>query len=206
MIRRPPRSTLFPYTTLFRSQIRAARDAWLEARGRVDILVNAAGGNVARARSDDRPIFDVPLDAFDEVLRLNLRGTVVPSLAFGEAMGRQGSGSIVNISSMAARRVLSGVLGYSIAKAGIDAFTHWLAAELARRHGDRVRVNAIAPGFFVAEQNRSVLLNPDGSPPERARALTAHTPLGRFGRPGEIVRAGGGVWSGGGSVGGRGRG
>ena len=170
-------------------QVRAARDDLLETRGRVDILVNAAGGNVARARSDDRPIFDVPLDAFDEVLRLNLHGTVVPSLAFGEAMARQGSGSIVNISSMAARRVLSGVLGYSIAKAGIDAFTHWLAAELARRHGDRVRVNAIAPGFFVAEQNRSVLLNPDGSHTERARAIIAHTPMGRFGRPDEIVGA-----------------
>src|SRR5256886_10552241 len=104
MIRRPPRSTLFPYTTLFRSQIRAARDAWLEARGRVDILVNAAGGNVARARSDDRPVFDVPLEAFDEVLRLNLHGSLIPPLAFGEAMGRQRSGSIVSVPSMAARR------------------------------------------------------------------------------------------------------
>jgi NAD(P)-dependent dehydrogenase (short-subunit alcohol dehydrogenase family) len=171
------------------AQVRSARDDLLEARGRVDILVNAAGGNVARARSDDRPIFDVPLEAFDEVLRLNLHGTVIPSLAFGAAMGRQGSGSIVNISSMAARRVLSGILGYSVAKAGIDAFTHWLAAELARRHGDRLRVNAIAPGFFVAEQNRSVLLKPDGSHTERARAIIGHTPMGRFGRPDEIVGA-----------------
>ena len=171
------------------AQVRAARDELLAARGRVDILVNAAGGNVARARSDDKPIFDVPLDAFDEVLRLNLHGTLVPSLAFGEAMGRQGSGSIVNISSMAARRVLSGVLGYSIAKAGIDTFTRWLAAELARKYGDRLRVNAVAPGFFVAEQNRSVLLEPDGSHTERARAIIAHTPMGRFGRPDEIVGA-----------------
>jgi NAD(P)-dependent dehydrogenase (short-subunit alcohol dehydrogenase family) len=171
------------------AQVRSARDELLEARGRVDILVNAAGGNVARARSDDRPIFDVPLEAFDEVLRLNLHGTVIPSLAFGAAMGRQGSGSIVNISSMAARRVLSGILGYSVAKAGIDAFTQWLAAELARRHGDRLRVNAIAPGFFVAEQNRSVLLKPDGSHTERARAIIGHTPMGRFGRPDEIVGA-----------------
>src|SRR5213079_1221174 len=96
-------------------QLRAARERLLRERGRVDILVNATGGNVARARSDGRPVFDVPPDAFDEVLQLNLHGSLIPSLAFGEAMGRQGSGSIVNVSSMAARRVLSGVLGYSVA-------------------------------------------------------------------------------------------
>jgi NAD(P)-dependent dehydrogenase (short-subunit alcohol dehydrogenase family) len=171
------------------TQVRGARDELLRSRGQVDILVNAAGGNVARARSDARPVFDVPLDALDEVLRLNLHGTMVPSLSFGEAMGRRGSGCIVNISSMAAQRVLSGVLGYSIAKAGIEAFTRWLAADLARKHGDRLRVNAIAPGFFVAEQNRAFLLNPDGSHTERARAVIAHTPMGRFGRPEEIVGA-----------------
>jgi len=171
------------------AQVRSARDAVLEARGRVDILVNAAGGNVARARSDDRPVFDVPLDAFDEVLRLNLHGSLVPALAFGEAMGRQGSGSIVNVSSMAARRVLSGVLGYSVAKAGIESITSWLAVELARRYGDRLRVNAVAPGFFVTEQNRAVLLKPDGSHTERARAIISHTPMGRFGRPEEVVGA-----------------
>ena len=173
------------------AQVRAARDAWLEARGRVDILVNAAGGNVARARSDDRPVFDVPLDAFDEVLRLNLHGSLIPALAFGEAMGGRGggSGSIVNISSMAARRVLSGVLGYSVAKAGIESVTSWLAVELARRYGDGLRVNAVAPGFFVTEQNRAVLLKPDGSPTDRARAIIAHTPMGRFGRPEEVVGA-----------------
>src|SRR5216110_4110152 len=154
-------------------QVRAARDDLLETRGRVDILVNAAGGNVARARSDDRPIFDVPLDAFDEVLQLNLHGSLIPSLAFGEAMGRQGSGSIVNVSSMAARRVLSGVLGYSVAKAGIESVTRWLAVELARRYGDGLRVNAVAPGFFVTEQNRAVLLKPDGSPTDRARRGSA---------------------------------
>ncbi len=171
------------------TQVRGARDELLRTRGRVDILVNAAGGNVARARSDDRPVFDVPLDALDEVLRLNLHGTLVPSLSLGEAMGRQGSGCIVNISSMVASRVLSGVLGYSIAKAGIEAFTRWLATDLARRYGDRLRVNAIAPGFFVTEQNRSVLINPDGSYTERARAIVAHTPMGRFGKPDEIVGA-----------------
>jgi len=171
------------------AQVCSARDNVLETRGRVDILVNAAGGNVARARSDDRPVFDVPLDAFDEVLRLNLHGSLIPALAFGEAMGRQGSGSIVNVSSMAARRVLSGVLGYSVAKAGIESVTSWLAVELARRYGDGLRVNAVAPGFFVTEQNRAVLVKPDGSHTDRARAIIAHTPMGRFGRPEEVVGA-----------------
>src|SRR2546430_4507476 len=143
------------------AKVRSARDEVLETRGRVDILVNAAGGNVARARSDDRPVFDVPLDAFDEVLRLNLHGSLIPSLAFGEAMGHQGSGSIVNVSSVAARRVLSGVLGYSVAKAGIESVTRWLAVELARRYGDGLRVNAVAPGFFVPQPNLTVLLKPD---------------------------------------------
>src|SRR5262249_43290521 len=154
-----------------------------------DALVNAAGGNVARARNDAKPVFDVPMDAFDEALRLNLHGSVAPSLVFGEAMAEQGAGSIVNISSMAAIRAISGVLGYSVAKAGIDAFTRWLAADLARRYGDRVRVNAIAPGFFVSEQNRAVLITEDGGLTERARTIIAHTPMGRFGRPEELIGA-----------------
>jgi NAD(P)-dependent dehydrogenase (short-subunit alcohol dehydrogenase family) len=170
-------------------QLRAARERLLGERGRVDILVNAAGGNVARARSDDRPVFDIPLDAHEEVLQLNLHGTLIPSLIFGEVMGRQGSGCIVNISSMAARRALSGVLAYSIAKAGVDGLTSWLAADLARRYGGGVRVNAVAPGFFVTEQNRRVLLNSDGSYTERARAIIAQTPMGRLGKPEEVVGA-----------------
>lgn len=170
-------------------QLDAARDELLAEWGRVDILVNAAGGNVARARNDARPVFDVPADAFDEVLRLNLHGTVTPSLRFGEVMGRQRSGVILNISSMAATRAISGVLGYSIAKAGIDSFTRWLAVEMARKHGDGVRVNAVAPGFFVAEQNRAVLMNADGSFTPRALTIMARTPMGRFGRPDELNAA-----------------
>ena len=171
------------------TQLAAARDELLATWGRVDILVNAAGGNVARSRSDDRPVFDVPTDAFDEVLRLNLHGTVAPSMRFGEAMGHQRSGVILNISSMAADRAISGVLGYSIAKAGIDSFTRWLAVEMARKYGDGVRVNAIAPGFFIAEQNRGVLLNADGSYTARAQTIMAQTPMGRFGRPDELNAA-----------------
>ena len=171
------------------AEVHAARDQLLTAWGRVDILVNAAGGNVARARSDNRSIFDVPLDAFDEVLRLNLHGTVIPTLAFAQAMAAQKTGCIVNISSMAATRVLSGVMGYSVAKTGIDSFTRWMAVELARKYGDGLRVNAIVPGFFLTTQNRTVLVNEDNSLTERSRGIIAQTPMGRFGRPEELVGA-----------------
>jgi NAD(P)-dependent dehydrogenase (short-subunit alcohol dehydrogenase family) len=167
--------------------LRTARDSLHGTWRDVDILVNAAGGNVARSRNDDRSIFDVPIDAFDEVLRLNLHGTVLPSLVFGEAMARRGSGCIINISSMASLQALSGVLGYSVAKAGVDNFTRWLAVDLARKHGDGIRVNAIAPGFFVSTQNRAVLIDADGAPTARARAIIAHTPMGRFGDPDELL-------------------
>jgi len=172
---------------LVEAQVHDARDELLRQTGRVDILVNAAGGNVARARNDDRSVFSVPLEGLDEVLRLNIQGTVIPALAFAQAMGPRDAGCIVNISSMAATRVLTGVLGYSIAKAGIDNFTRWLAAELARKHGGHIRVNAIAPGFFISAQNRDVLLNHDGSYTDRARAVLAHTPMGRFGEPADVV-------------------
>jgi NAD(P)-dependent dehydrogenase (short-subunit alcohol dehydrogenase family) len=169
------------------AQLRAARDEALEAWGRIDILINAAGGSVARSRSDDRSVFEVPLDAFEEVLRLNLHGSVVPTFIFGETMAAAGRGCIINISSMAALRQLSGVLGYSVAKTGIDSFTRWMAVELARKHGDGLRVNAIAPGFFVTTQNRNVLLTPDGQYTERSKRVIAQTPMGRFGRPEELI-------------------
>lgn len=170
-------------------QLRSARDELLRAWGRIDILINAAGGNVTRARNDDRSVFDVPLDATEEVLRLNLHGTVIPSLVFGEAMARQGSGCIVNISSMAAMHAVSGILGYSLAKAGVDSFTRWMAVDLARRFGGALRVNAIAPGFFITTQNRGVMLNADGSHTARAKAIIAHTPMARFGNPEELLGA-----------------
>jgi len=168
-------------------QLRTARDSLQDAWRDVDILVNAAGGNVARSRNDDRSIFDVPIDAFDEVLRLNLHGTVLPSLVFGEAMARRGSGCIINISSMASLQALSGVLGYSVAKAGVDNFTRWLAVDLARKYGDGIRVNAIAPGFFVSTQNRAVLIDAEGAPTARAKTIIARTPMGRFGDPDELL-------------------
>ncbi|HEY2376397.1 MAG TPA: SDR family oxidoreductase [Gemmatimonadaceae bacterium] len=170
-------------------QLRTATERLVGVWGGVDILVNAAGGNVARARSDTISVFAIPLDAFDEVLRLNLHGTVIPTMVVGEQMAKQRSGAIVNISSMAALQALSGVMGYSVAKAGIDNFTRWLAVDIARRHGDGIRVNAIAPGFFVTTQNRAVLINEDGSYTERAKAVLRQTPMGRFGRPEELLGA-----------------
>jgi NAD(P)-dependent dehydrogenase (short-subunit alcohol dehydrogenase family) len=169
--------------------LRDARDVLLESWGAPDILINAAGGNVARARNDTKSIFDVPLDAFDEALRLNLHGTVIPTFVFGEAMVRRGTGSIVNISSMAALQALSGVLAYSVAKAGIDNFTRWMAVEMARKHDPRIRVNAIAPGFFLTTQNRAVLVDADGRPTPRAETIIKRTPMGRFGSSDELMGA-----------------
>jgi NAD(P)-dependent dehydrogenase (short-subunit alcohol dehydrogenase family) len=179
----------FSVDVLDREQVHTACEAVLGEWDRVDILINAAGGNVARARSDDRSIFEVPLDAFDEVLALNLHGTLIPSLVVGEAMAHRRSGSIVNVSSMASFQALSGVMGYSIAKAGIDNFTRWLAVDLARRYGDGLRVNAVAPGFFITKQNRDVLIDADGTYRERAQKVIARTPMGRFGTAEELYGA-----------------
>ncbi len=166
--------------------LRVTRERLLESWGRVDVLVNAAGGNLAEARTDHVPAFGMSLPAFDEVVRLNLHGTVYPTLVFGEAMAQRKKGSVVNISSMAAAQAVSGVLGYSVAKAAIESFTRWMAVDLARRFGEGLRVNAIAPGFFVARQNRAALLQPDGTLTERAQKILARTPMGRFGDPAEV--------------------
>lgn len=166
--------------------LRAAREELVSAWGPPDILVNAAGGNVPRARTDSTSVFEMPLDAYEEVVALNLKGTVVATLVFGELMAEKKSGSIVNISSMAAQQALTGVMGYSIAKAGIDNFTRWMAVDMARRYGDGIRVNAIAPGFFIGNQNRKVLINEDGSRTQRAEAILAKTPMGRFGSADEV--------------------
>lgn len=169
------------------AQVAAACGEILGAWGRLDILINAAGGNVPAAQNINRPVFDVPMAAFDEVIRLNLHGTVVPSLVVGRAMAERGAGCIINVSSMAATQSLTGVLGYSVAKAGVESLTRWLATDLARRYGAGLRVNAIAPGFFLGNQNRALLVNPDGSYTPRGRLVVDHTPMGRFGRADELT-------------------
>ncbi|MGN6359097.1 MAG: SDR family oxidoreductase, partial [Thermomicrobiales bacterium] len=175
-----------------RASLEHARDTVLKEWGGIDILVNAAGGNVPAATlPDDKHVFDLPQDAFRQVFDLNLLGTLMPTQVFGEAMARpragEPHGSIVNISSMAAQRTLTRVIGYSAAKAAVDNFTRWMATELARKYGEGLRVNAIAPGFFIAEQNRALLTNPDGSLTARGQTIVAHTPAGRFGVPEELV-------------------
>jgi NAD(P)-dependent dehydrogenase (short-subunit alcohol dehydrogenase family) len=183
---------------LQREQLEAACQAVLAEWGRVDILVNAAGGNIPEATLDEgRSFFDLPAEAFERVLDLNLVGTLLPSQVFGAAMvaGRERAGDgdrggcIVNISSMAAQRAITRVAGYSAAKAAVDNLTRWLAVDAARVYGGRLRVNAIAPGFFIAEQNRALLLEPDGSPTARGRAVIDHTPARRFGEPDELIGA-----------------
>ena len=166
------------------------RDEVLAKFGRIDGLVNGAGGNKPGAVvGPDASIFDLDIADYNKVLELNLQGTLIPSLVFAEAMVKQGKGAIVNFSSMAARPVITRVLGYSNAKAAIDNQTKWLAVELAKRHGEGVRVNAVAPGFFVGEQNRALLLNPDGSLTDRGQRIVEKTPMGRFGASEEVVGA-----------------
>jgi NAD(P)-dependent dehydrogenase (short-subunit alcohol dehydrogenase family) len=155
--------------------------------GRVDILVNAAGGNVAGANiMDDMNVYESDFDALHKVIDLNLWGTIYPCLTFGKLMAEQKSGSIINVSSMAAYDALSRVMGYSIAKEGVNALTKWLAQDFARKYGDKIRVNAIAPGFFIGEQNRKALLNEDGSLTERSHKVLNKTPMGRFGDISEL--------------------
>jgi NAD(P)-dependent dehydrogenase (short-subunit alcohol dehydrogenase family) len=177
-----------PADVLDRSQLEGAKIALLRRWGRVDILVNAAGGNVPEATLGAASFFELPEDALRQVVDLNFLGTVLPCQVFGAAMaeGEQPEGCIVNVSSMAASRPLTNVVGYSAAKAAVENFTRWLAVELARTHGQNLRVNAIAPGFFLGEQNREMLVNEDGSPTRRGQMIIDHTPAGRFGSPHEL--------------------
>jgi NAD(P)-dependent dehydrogenase (short-subunit alcohol dehydrogenase family) len=168
---------------LKRDEVAVARDQVLAEWGRVDILVNAAGGNVPGATLEPgASVFDLPEDAFRAVLDLNLVGSLIPTQVFGAAME---SGCIVNVSSMAADRAITRVAGYSAAKAAIENLTRWLAVELA----PDIRVNAIAPGFFIGEQNRRLLLDEDGGLTERGRTIVARTPAARFGEADELVSA-----------------
>lgn len=164
-----------------------ARSEILKKWGTIDILVNCAGGNIAGANiSPDQTIFDMNTEAWEKVLDLNQNGTVYPCLVFGEVMARNGKGSIINISSMATYSAITRVPGYSVAKSGMNIFTQWLATELAQKFGEGLRVNAIAPGFFIGDQNRDLLINPDGSYTERSKKIMDKTPMGRFGDINEL--------------------
>lgn len=172
----------FVSSVLRMDELQQAREAILSKWNRIDILINAAGGNLPGATlTEQQTVFDMQIDDFQKVSDLNLNGTVYPCLVFGEAMAKQGEGSIITISSMATYSAISRVLGYSVAKTGINIFTQWMAMEMATKFSEKIRVNAIAPGFFIGDQNRNVLINPDGSYTERSKKVIARTPMGRFG-------------------------
>ncbi|WP_316833108.1 SDR family oxidoreductase [Pedobacter aquatilis] len=167
----------------------AANERVIAEFGRVDALVNAAGGNVAEAVvQPDKGVFDLNIQALKQAFDLNLFGTILPTQVFGKEIARQG-GSIVNISSVSASQAITRVLGYSLAKSAIDSYTKWMAVELANRYGDKIRMNAIVPGFFITNQNRALLTNTDGSLTARGNAIISKTPYKRFGNPEELIGA-----------------
>jgi len=160
----------------------------LDAAGKIDILVNSAGGNMSGATvMPEQTVSDISVEQFRKVNDLNLLGTVIPTIAFTKPMVEQGTGCIINISSMAAFAPLTRVVGYSASKAAINSFTQWMSVELANKHGNGIRVNAIAPGFFVAKQNRALLLNEDDSLTARGETIISQTPMKRFGNPEDLV-------------------
>ncbi|AYL95644.1 SDR family oxidoreductase [Mucilaginibacter celer] len=171
-------------------ELKAARHLVLDTFGKIDGLVNAAGGNMPGGIIQPHDsLFSFDIEALRQVIDLNLYGTILPTRVFGEAIAENGSGSIVNISSMASQQAITKVLGYSLAKGAVDTFTKWFAVELANRYGDRIRSNAIAPGFFLTEQNKNLLTTPTGSYTERGNLVIDKTPFKRFGSPDELVGA-----------------
>lgn len=175
---------------LEKNSVEAAAQTVLTAFGQVDILINGSGGNQPRATtSADQPFFDLSAEALRWVFDLNLMGTILPSQVFGKIMAAQKSGVIINISSMNAFRPLTRIPAYSAAKAGVSNFTQWLAVHMAQEYSPNIRVNALAPGFFIGDQNRDLLLKEDGSLTRRGEQIIAHTPLARFGTPDDLLGA-----------------
>jgi NAD(P)-dependent dehydrogenase (short-subunit alcohol dehydrogenase family) len=176
---------------LDKSSLEAAAEKVLTAFGRVDLLINGAGGNKTQATtSAEVPFFDLPAEALRWVFDLNLMGTILPSQVFGRLMARQKQGVILNIASMNALRPLTRIPAYSAAKAGVANFTQWLAVHMAREYSPEIRVNAVAPGFFLTEQNRFLLTEKEtGDLTPRGRSIIEHTPMGRFGAPEDLLGA-----------------
>jgi NAD(P)-dependent dehydrogenase (short-subunit alcohol dehydrogenase family) len=174
-----------------KNSVEAACTAVMERFGRVDALINGAGGNKAEANtSPDRLFFDLPKEAIDGVFSLNLMGTVLPSQVFGKVMAAQGKGNIINICSMSGIRPLTNTMGYSAAKAAVANFTQWLATWFCLNVSKEIRVNAIAPGFLLTDQNRDLLTDrATGQPTPRSAHIIAQTPMGRYGEPDELVGA-----------------
>lgn len=160
----------------------------IEKYGKIDVLINGAGGNMPGATiGPNNNIFDLKMDDFRKVVDVNLMGTVIPTVVFAEYMVKEKRGNIVNISSASALRPLTRVAGYGAAKAAVTNFTKYMAGELAIKFGEDFRVNALCPGFFITEQNRTLLTNPDGSYSDRGNTIIAHTPFRRFGNPEDLL-------------------
>jgi NAD(P)-dependent dehydrogenase (short-subunit alcohol dehydrogenase family) len=171
-------------------QLQTAKEKALAHFGKIDGLVNGAGGNSPEGvLMPDQDIFSMNLAGMKKVMEINLWGTVIPTQVFGEAIAKTGKGSIVNISSMNSKRATTRVLGYNMGKAAVDCYNQWFAVELAKRYGDKIRMNAIAPGFFLTEQNRNLLTKPEGGYTERGELVIRQTPFNRFGRPDELKGA-----------------
>lgn len=169
------------------AQLQAAKEKIVAAFGKVDGLVNAAGGNMPEGvlqPGDD--IFKMNIAGMKKVMDINVWGTIIPTQVFGEEIAKTGKGSIVNISSMNSKRAITKVLGYNIGKAAVDCYNQWYAVELANRYGDKIRMNALAPGFFLTEQNRYLLTKPEGGYTDRGGLVIQQTPFKRFGDPDEL--------------------
>ncbi len=167
-----------------------ARDLILEKYGTIDGLVNGAGGNMPEGvLQPDSDIFSMNMAGMKKAMELNVWGTIIPTQVFGAVMARKGKGSIVNISSVSSQQAVTKVLGYSMGKAAVDCYNKWFAVEVANRFGDAIRMNAIMPGFFLTEQNRTLLTQPDGSLTARGNLVVQNTPFKRFGKPEELVGA-----------------
>ncbi|MBD0378202.1 MAG: SDR family oxidoreductase [Flavisolibacter sp.] len=169
------------------TQLKEAKEKALAHFGKIDGLVNGAGGNMPEGvLQPNQDIFSMNIEGMKKVMDLNLWGTILPTQIFGEAIANTGSGSIVNISSMNSKRAITRLLGYNMGKAAMDCYTQWFAVELANRYGDKIRMNALAPGFFLTEQNRYLLTKQEGGYTERGEAVIRQTPFKRFGHPDEL--------------------
>jgi len=174
---------------LKRDSIQSAFETVVRRFGKIDFLINGAGGNHPKATTSDQvPFYDLPEEALRFVFDLNILGTILPSQVVAKQMASQGEGVILNISSMNSFRPLTRIPAYSAAKAGVSNFTQWLAVHLAQNYSPKIRVNALAPGFFLTDQNRFLLTNQaDGNLTPRGQSIIAHTPAGRFGVPEDLV-------------------
>ncbi|WP_461452095.1 SDR family oxidoreductase [Mucilaginibacter sp.] len=172
------------------NELEQAKIKLLDTFGRLDGLVNGAGGNMPEGvLQNEDDIFKMNIAGMKSVMDVNTWGTIIPTQVFGEAIAQTGNGSIVNISSMNSKRAITKVLGYNMGKAAVDCYNQWFAVEMANRYGDAIRVNALAPGFFLTEQNRNLLTKPDGGYTPRGELVINQTPFKRFGNPDELIGA-----------------